>query len=207
MQRLLTSLARNTASEVTLRSLAADVGTAEAPIRPETVRSYMNSLTRVFCLGELPAWSVKLRSRSRLRTPAKLHFCDPALAPAALGVSADRLAHDPEFFGQVFESMAIHDLRVYCQAQDAQLFHYRDNTGLDVDAVIDYSWNDWAAVEVNLGASQIEAAERNLLTLRDHRVDTEVAGQPSFLAIITGTQYGYTLPSGVHVIPLGSLRS
>lgn len=206
MRRLLASLARHVSSEATLRGLASDVGRTETLIHPDTVRSYMDSLTRVFCLDELPAWSVKLRSRSRLRTPAKLHFCDPALAPAALGATAERLAHDPEFFGQVFESMAVHDLRVYAQAHDARVFHYRDNTGLEVDSIIEYSWNDWAAIEVKLGWNQIADAERSLLTLRDHRVDTEIVGRPSFLAVVTGTEYGYTLPSGVHVVPLASLR-
>ncbi|MDR1512397.1 MAG: DUF4143 domain-containing protein [Propionibacteriaceae bacterium] len=202
LRRLLSALARNVSGQATLRSLAADVGGSEPSISPDTVRSYMDSLTRTFCLDELPAWGVKLRSRSRLRTPAKLHFCDPALAVAALGVDARRLAHDPEFFGHVFESMVVHDLRVYAQAHDAQVFHYRDNTGLEVDAIIDYSWNDWAAVEVKLGWSQTEAAERNLLALRDERVDTDVAGKPAFLAVVTGAEYAYTLPSGVHVIPL-----
>lgn len=205
MGRLLSSLARRISTESTLRSLASDIGGTEVSIAPDTVRSYMDSLARVFCLDELPAWSVKLRSRSRLRTPSKLHFCDPALAPAALGATAERLAHDPEFFGQVFESMAIHDLRVYAQLHDGRLYHYRDNTGLEVDAIIEYSWRQWAAVEVKLGYKQIEAAERNLLTLRDQRVDLDVAGMPAFLAVVTGTEYGYTLPSGVHVVPLGAL--
>jgi len=205
MKRLLASMARHVSSETTLKTLAADVAGTESSIHPETVRSYMDSLTQAFCLDELPAWRVRLRSRSRLRTPTKLHFCDPALAPAALGITAQRLAHDPAFFGQVFESMVIHDLRVYAQAQDASVHYYKDSTGLEIDAIIEYSWNDWAAVEVELGSSQIEAAERHLLTLRDKRVDTEVVGQPSFLAVVTGTQHAYTLPSGVHVIPLGVL--
>jgi len=76
-----------------------------------------------------------------------------------------------------------------------------------VDAIVEYSWGDWAGIEVKLGWNQIETAERNLLKLRDSRVDTDIAGKPSFLAIITGTEYGYTLPSGVHVIPLGVLRA
>jgi len=205
MARLLAALARATSQSVTLRTLAADVSGAEPSITAETVRTYMDSLTKIFCLEELPAWSVKLRSRSRLRTPAKIHLADPALAVAALGATPLRLAHDPEFFGQVFESMAIHDLQAYAQANNGRLYHYRDNTGLEADAIIEYSWREWAAIEVKLGHKDVELAERNLLKLRDERVDTEVVGQPAFLAVVTGTEYGYTLPSGVHVIPLATL--
>ena len=101
--------------------------------------------------------------------------------------------------------MVVHDLRAYAQANDGRLYHYRDNTGLEVDAIIEYSWREWAAIEVKLGYKEVELAERNLLKLRDERVDAEVVGQPAFLAVITGTEYGYTLPSGVHVIPLATL--
>ena len=205
MARLIGALARATSQSATLRTLAMDASGAEPCITAETTRTYMDSLTGIFCLEELPAWSVKLRSRSRLRTPSKIHLADPALAVAALGATPERLAHDPEFFGQVFESMVVHDLRAYAQANDGRLYHYRDNTGLEVDAIIEYSWREWAAIEVKLGHKEVELAERNLLRLRDERIDTEVVGQPTFLAVITGTEYGYTLPSGVHVIPLATL--
>jgi len=205
MTRLLAALARATSQSATLRTLATDTSRAEPFITAETARAYMDSLTRIFCLEELPAWSVKLRSRSRLRTPSKIHLADPALAVAALGVTPLRLAHDPELFDQVFESMAIHDLRIYAQANSGRLYHYRDNTGLEADAIIEYSWRDWAAIEVKLSFKDVELAERNLLKLRDERVDTEVVGQPAFLAVITGAEYGYTLPSGVHVVPLATL--
>ena len=127
------------------------------------------------------------------------------MACAALGVGAERLAGDPEFFGQVFEAMAIRDLRALVSSEQGRVYHYRDNTGLEVDAVLEYPDGRWAAVEVKLGSTRIADAEKSLVALRDHRVDLDRVGSPSFLAVVTGTQYAYTLPSGVHVIPLGVL--
>jgi len=205
LRRLLESVSRNIASEATLQSLAADVGGDGSSINRSTVRAYMDALTTVFALEELPAWNVALRSRTRLRSQPKLHLVDPSLACAALAVSPGRLAADPEFFGQVFEAMAIRDLRAYADAAQGQVFHYRDESGLEVDAVIEYPGRVWAAVEVKLGSSMIPAAERALKRLRDERVDDTHVGPPAFMAIVTGTEYGYTLPSGIHVVPLATL--
>lgn len=206
VQRLLESIARNIAGEATLRTLAADISGPDSSVDPKTVSEYLAALARVFILDELPAWSVALRSKSRLRTSAKLHLADPSLACAALGIGTERLANDPEYFGQVFESMVVRDLRALASAEFGQVYHYRDNTGLEIDAIIEYPEDGkWGACEVKLGARQIPQAEENLLKLRDERVDTEKVGSPSYLAIITGTEYAYTLPSGVHVIPLAVL--
>lgn len=204
VRRLLQSLARNIAGEATTQRLASDVSADGASIDRATVRTYLDALTTVFALEELPAWSVNLRSRTRLRSRAKLHLSDPALACATLGLTPGRLAGDPEYFGQVFESMAIRDLRVYASGQGGTVYHYRDETNLEVDAIMEFP-DGWAAAEVKLGSAQIPVAERHLIKLRDERVNLDRTGQPSFLAVITGTEYGYTLPSGVHVIPLAAL--
>jgi predicted AAA+ superfamily ATPase len=207
LRRLLESVARNIASEATLESLAADVSADGGAFDPKTARTYLDALVTVFALDELPAWSVALRSRSRLRTSPKLHLADPALACAALGVNADRLAKDPEFFGQVFESLVTRDLRSMVEARFGRAYHYRDNTGLEVDIILEFEDRTWAAIEVKLGASRIAEAEKSLLMLRDARVDLNRVGPPAFLAVVTGTEYAYTLPSGVHVVPLAALAS
>lgn len=206
VRRLLSSIARNISGEATFDSLAKDVSGEGSAVDRKTISAYMSSLSQVFALDELPAWSVSLRSRSRLRTAAKHHLADPSLACALLGVGVDRLANDPEFFGQIFESMVIRDLRALASPEFGRVYHYRDNTGLEVDAVIEYPESGkWGACEVKLGSSRIPEAEKNLLKLRDERVDMSKVGVPAFLAVITGTEYAYTLPSGVHVIPLGVL--
>lgn len=207
MRRLLESVARNIASEATLESLAADVSADGGAFDPKTARTYLDALATVFALDELPAWSVALRSRSRLRTSPKLHLADPALACAALGVNADRLAKDPEFFGQVFESLVTRDLRSMVEARFGRIYHYRDNTGLEVDLILEFEDRTWAAIEVKLGSSRIAEAEKSLLTLRDARVDLNRVGTPVFLAVVTGSEYAYTLPTGVHVVPLAALAS
>lgn len=207
VRRLLASLARNIATEATVTSLAAHVAADDSPIDRNTVRTYLDALTAIFAFEEQPAWSISLRSRTRLRSQPKLHFSDPALACAALQLSPDRLAGDPEYFGQVFEAMAIRDLHSYIDAEGGNLYHYRDDTGLEADAILEFSRGGWAAAEVKLGTRGVPAAEASLLKLRDERVDLDRVGRPTFLAIITGTEHGYTLPSGVHVIPLGALTA
>ena len=205
MRRLMESLARNTATEATSGSLASDVAADGSGIDRNTIRIYLDSLSVVCALEEQPAWAVSLRSRTRLRKAAKIHFCDPSLACASLHLSADRLAQAPEFFGQIFESMAVRDLLTYLNVNGGHLYHYRDETGLEVDAIAEFADGGWAAIEIKLGSSAIPMAEANLIKLRDQRVDTGKIGSPRFLAVITGTEYGYTLPSGVHVIPLATL--
>ena len=205
VRRLLSSIARNLAGEATLTTLAADVSADGGSVDPETVRRYLDALSAVYALDELPAWSVALRSKSRLRSQSKLHLADPALACAALGIGPDRLAADPEFFGQVFESMAIRDVRALAGAEEGRVYHYRDNTGLEVDAIIEYPDGAWAAIEAKLGHARIADAENHLLVLRDGRVDLDKVGPPAFLAVVTGTEFAYTLPSGVHVVPLAAL--
>lgn len=207
MRRLVDSVARNLAGEATLATLSADVAGDGAAFDRKTARVYLDALTTVFALDELPAWSAPLRSKSRLRTSARLHLADPALACAALGAGADRLAQDPEYFGQVFESMATRDLRGMVEARFGSAYHYRDNTGLEVDLILEFQDRSWAAVEVKLGSARIAEAEKSLLTLRDNRVDIHRTGRPAFLAVVTGTEYAYTLPSGIHVVPLAALRA
>ena len=207
VRRLLASLARNIASEAGVTSLVADIAADGSPIDRNTVRTYLDALTTIFAFEELPAWSVSLRSRTRLRGRPKLHLSDPALACAALHLTPERLAGDPEYFGQVFEAMVVRDLTTYLDADGGHLYHYRDETGLEVDAILELAGGRWAAVEVELGTTRVPEAEASLLKLRDERVDLDRVGRPAFLAVVTGGEAGYTLPSGVHVVPLGALTA
>ena len=203
VSRLLRSIARNIATEATPVTLSKDISADGGELSPASVRTYLDSLTRIFVLEELPPWSGALRSKSRLRKQTKLHFCDPSLACAALRTNAKALANDPEYFGQIFESMAVRDIRTYAEQIDANCFGYRDESGLEVDILLEFDDGNWAGLEVKLGESDtvISAAETNLLRLQNSRMVTP----PDFLAIITGGTSGYTRPSGVHVIPLSAL--
>ncbi len=202
MRRLLRSLARNTATEASQSTLASDAG-GERPLHRDTVRGYIDALERVFVIEDQLAWSARLRSRSRLRRASKRHFVDPSLAVAALRASPQRLERDLELLGLLFESLVVRDLRVYADAHDGDVFHYRDNTGLEVDAVVETAAGQWLAAEVKLGGDKaIEVAARNLLRLRD-RVDTAVAGEPAKLIVVTAVGgYCYDRPDGVAVVPI-----
>ena len=201
--RLLRSLARNIGTAVTLRTLAADIGSGTTP---RTAAEYLDDLARLFVIEDLPAFSPHLRSRSRLRTTPKRYLTDPSLATAALGASPEALLRDLPYLGFLFEALVVRDLRVYAQAHDAELSHYRDNTGLEVDVIIETAQGGWMPIEVKLGgAANIDQAARSLLRLRE-RVDTARVGEPAKLVVVTGTGYGYERPDGVTVVPVGGLR-
>ena len=132
------------------------------------------------------------------------HLADPSLAAAALRARPDRLLRDLDFLGLLFESMVVRDLRVYAQATDADVFHYREKGGLEVDAIIQANDGRWAAFEVKLGEGRADQAARNLLRLAA-KVDQERMGAPAALGVITSSGYGYTRKDGVAVIPVGAL--
>jgi predicted AAA+ superfamily ATPase len=203
--QLLRSLSRNSATEVSMRTLATDSGGSEGPLDPRTVKSYVEALERVFVIENQAAWAPQLRSRSTLRRSPKRHFVDPSLAVAALRTGPDRLLTDLNSFGLLFESLVVRDLRVYAQAHDAEVFHYRDDTGLEVDAVVESMDGSWAAFEIKLGGrARVDDAARSLLRFRD-RVDLSRSGEPRHLGVITATGYAYQRPDGVTVIPIGVL--
>ena len=201
--RLLRSLARNVATEATIATLSIDAGGADGALARDTVSNYITALERLMIVEEQPAWSTHLRSKARIRSAPKRHFVDPSIAAAALRVTPDRLFADLNLFGLLFESLVVRDLRIYAQANDATVLHYRDSTGLEVDAIVERADGKWGAFEIKLGQGQVDAAAASLLTFAE-RVDTSKCGAPSVLAVIVGTGYGYTRPDGVAVIPIGA---
>jgi len=207
VRRLLRSLARNTSTEATLQTLATDVGGSDTPLGIDTARDYLSALKRLFIVEDLSAWSPDLRSKSILRKAPKRHFIDPSLAVAALRADRARLLDDLNLLGLLFESLVVRDLRIYASASDATVSHYRDNTGLEVDAVVEARDGTWAAFEIKLGGdARIDDAAESLLRLRD-RVDTPKIGVPAKLAVIVGTGYAYERSDGVAVIPITHLGS
>lgn len=202
--RLLRSLARNTATYVSARTLALDAGGADGALDPHTVGDYLTALDRLMVIEEQPAWAPHLRSRSILRSAPKRHFVDPSLAVAALGGTPQRLLDDLTLFGFFFESLVIRDLRVYSQAFGGRVSQYRDNTGLEVDAIVESPDGRWVGIEVKLGAGLADEGAANLLRFAE-RVDKERTGEPSALVVIVGTGFGYVREDGVGVVPIGAL--
>lgn len=202
--RLLRSLARNVATATAVTRLRADVNGPDGLMKEETISSYLGALDRLMITEDLPAWSPGLRSRTRLRAASVRHFVDPSIAVAAMRASPERLLAEPNWFGFLFENLVVRDLRVFAQALDAEVYHYRDESGLEADAIIETADGRWAAFEVKLGHGEIDAAASHLRKLRD-RVDTGAIGEPLALGVITGTGYGYVRADGVAVIPIGAL--
>ena len=202
---LLRSLARNIGTAVATSKLAADLGGRDdGAIKPHTAADYLNALARIMIVEDQPAWATHLRSRAILRKRPVRHFVDPSVAVAVLGADPGRLLKDFRFLGLLFESMVVRDLRVYAQAADAEVFHYREDGRLEVDAVVQARDGRWAAFEVKLGPRLVEEGARNLLRLAE-RVDQRVVGPPRALGVIVAGGYGYTRPDGVGVIPIGAL--
>ncbi|MDZ7732994.1 MAG: DUF4143 domain-containing protein [Acidimicrobiia bacterium] len=166
---------------------------------------YLDVLGRLMVVEDQPAWSPHMRSKAQLRRSPKRHFVDPSLAVAALRGSPERLLADLNLFGLVFESMVVRDLRIFSQRLDGIVYHYRDNYGLEVDAVIQCAGGEWAAFEIKLGGERhIEEGAASLLRFTQ-QVDLEKSGPPATLAVITGTGYGYMRDDGVSVIPIGAI--
>lgn len=204
MRALLRAYARNISTQAAGTTLRADMQEDEQTLSVNALRPYLDLLSQSFVIEDLPAWSPSLRSRTAIRTSPTRHFTDPSIAAAVLRLTPQRLLLDPETFGLLFESLCVRDLRIYSGALGGSVFHYRDQSGLEADAVIALDDGRWALVEVKLGSAQIDEAAANLRKLAD-RVDSRTLGEPSFLMVLTGTATAYQRDDGVLVVPLGCL--
>ena len=202
---LLQSLARNISTMATARTIMDDMQVKESSITDKTLSSYLNALRRIFVVEDVPAWQPSLRSKTAIRTANKRQFVDPSIATAVMRTNAKGILQDFETFGFLFESLCTRDLRVYAQAADGVVFHYRDKSELESDLVIKLHDGRWAAIEVKLGMKQIEKAAANLIKL-SQKIDTEKMNHPTFLMVLTGGQVAYKRSDGVLVVPIGCLR-
>jgi len=204
ISRLLASLARNVATHAAATTLAKDTGGTEGSLKDDTVREYLAALERLMIIEDQPAWAPHLRSKHRLRTSPKRHFVDPSLAVAALGATPDRLLADLNLLGFLFESLVVRDLRVYAQAADAHVSHYRDSSGLEVDAIVEARDGRWMAFEVKLGQGQVDQAAATLRRFAE-RIDTTACGAPALMGVIVASGYCYRRADGTAVVPIGVL--
>jgi len=205
LRLLLQSLARNISTMATARTIMDDMQVNESSITDKTLSSYLNALRRIFVVEDVPAWQPSLRSKTAIRTANKRQFVDPSIATAVMRTNAEGILRDFETFGFLFESLCTRDVRVYAQAADGLVFHYRDKSELESDLVIKLHDGRWAAIEVKLGMKQIEEAAANLIKL-SQKIDTEKMNQPSFLMVLTGGQFAYKRSDGVLIVPIGCLR-
>ena len=205
VRSLLRSLARNTATLVDNKTLEQDVKTSDRnELSRNTIAEYLDALSRLMILYEQPAFNPHIRSAASLRKAPKRHLCDPSLAVAALGLDKEALVKDIKYTGFLFESLATHELNVYAKANDANVFHYNDSYGLEVDAIVQKRNGHYAAFEIKLGVGYIDEAAENLKKFAQN-IDTSKMDVPKSLNIITGTGMSYRRKDGINVISLASL--
>ena len=205
---LLRSYARNISQQVPLSTIRKDMlANDSSTLDEDTVTDYIKALKKLFVIEDLEAWNPNLRSKAAIRTTDTRHFVDPSIGTASLGLGPKDLINDLNSFGFFFEDMVVRDLRVYAEALDGKLYHYRDSTGLECDTVLHRRNGSYALMEVKLGGKDlIDEGAANMLKL-SKSIDTDRMPAPSFMAVIIGVgQYAYQREDGVYVIPIGCLK-
>lgn len=207
-RRLLRSYARHQATQASIGTITADLKTNEGnALSDATIASYLNALRKIFVIEDMEAWNPNLRSKAAIRTTDTRYFVDPSIATASLGLGPDDLMKDLSTLGLLFETMAVRDLRVYAEAIDGNVFHYRDNNGLECDSVVHLRNGHYGFVEIKLGGETlINEGAANLLSL-SKKIDTNKMFAPSFMMVLVGTgHYSYQRDDGVLVVPIGCLK-
>lgn len=205
---LMRSYARNQGSQATIGTIVADMMTNdENEIGVKTAGSYLDALRKIFVIEDSEAWNPNLRSKTAIRTANTRYFIDPSIGTAVLGLGPKDLINDLNTMGLFFETLCVRDLRIFADALDGQVFHYRDKSGLECDAVIHLRNGRYGLVEIKLGGDRlINEGASNLLALVD-KINTDKMKEPSFLMVLTGTgDFAYRRKDGVYVVPIGCLK-
>ena len=209
MTKLLRSLARNESTVVSNRTLQKDISDRDgSSLELNTIASYLEVFEKLFLFDNIPPFSPNIRSSVRVKQQEKHHFADPSLACSLLRVTPDILLKDLNTLGFLFEAMCERDLRIYAESFGGSFYHYQDYSGREIDAVIEMPDGSWSAVEIKLGAHQIDEAARNLLSIKKAFLADEKSVPPSSLIVVCGmTNAAYLRPDGVYVVPLTALKA
>ena len=206
--RILRSYARHQGAQASYGTIKADLIANESDtLNEDTIASYINALKKLFVIEDSEAWNPNLRSKSAIRTSDTRYFIDPSIATAALGLGPEDLLNDLETFGLMFETLCIRDLRIYAEALNGKVFHFRDRNGLECDAVIHLRNGSYGLVEIKLGGDDL--IEKGADTLKElaMKIDSGRMKQPSFLMVLTATgPYAYRREDGIYVVPIGCLK-
>lgn len=209
VKNLMRSYARNIGSQASIETIKNDmVNNDSFDLDTDTVFSYISALKKIFVIEESPAWNPNLRSKAAIRTSDTRYFIDPSIATASLGIGPEDLINDLNTFGLVFETLCIRDLRVYAESINGNVYHYRDSSSLECDAVIHLRNGSYGLVEIKLGGDRlIDEGAKNLIKLQN-KIDTEKMKKPSFMMVLTATgNYAYKRDDDVYVIPVGCLKN
>ena len=205
VKALMRSFARNVATQAGITTLIKDLKETDNLLSDVTISLYLNALKKIHVVDDLDAWNPNLRSKAAIRTSPTRHFVDPSIATAALGVTPGDLLNDFKTMGLLFESLCIRDLRVYADALDGAVYHYRDSDHLECDAVVHLENGSWGAIEIKLAEHLVEDAAKTLKSLAE-KVDTSKMKKPSFLMVLTGDSASYQREDGVYVVSIASLK-
>ena len=209
VKRIMRSFARNQGSQIANTVIANDIlANDSSSVNEDTVHTYIEALKKIFVIEDMTAWNPNLRSKSAIRTSDTRYYVDPSIAVASLGVGPEDLINDLNTYGLFFETLCVRDLRVFAESLDGSVYHYRDNTGLECDAVVHLRNGKYGLIEIKLGGDTLinEGAE-NLKKLAE-KIDTTKMKNPSFLMVLTGIgHYAYKREDGVLVVPIGCLKN
>lgn len=208
-KRIMRSYARHQGTQASIATIRADIASNETEnLSDETVGAYLSALRKIFVIEDMPAWNPNLRSKTAIRTSDTRYYVDPSIGVAALGLGPNDLINDLNTFGLLFETMCIRDLRVYADASDGSVYHYRDKNGLECDAVVHLRNGMYGLVEVKLGGEKlIEEGAKTLMTL-SNLIDTDKIKPPAFCMVLTGVgDFAYRRSDGVYVVPIGCLKN
>lgn len=208
VSRLMRSCCRLIGSQINIQTVCQDLAINEAhPLSDETVSSYITALKNIFVVENSPAWNPNLRSKTAVRTSDTLYFTDPSIGIAALGIGPNDLVNDLRTMGLLFENLCVRDLRIYAEALDGNVYHYRDKNGLECDAVIHLRNGKYGLIEIKLGGEHRISEGSAILNKLESNIDTQKMPKPSFKMVLTAVgQYAYKQKDGVLIVPIGSLK-
>lgn len=207
-QRVMKSYARNVSTQASLETIRTDIISNDVEtFDKEALYGYINALKRIFVIEDSPAWNPNLRSKTAVRTSETRYFVDPSIATAALGLGPNDLINNLELMGLLFENLCVRDLRVYADTLSGNVYHYRDKTGLECDAVVHLRNGQYGLIEIKLGGDKlINEGAANLLKLAK-KIDTSKMQNPAFLMVLCGVApFAYRREDGVFVVPIGCLK-
>lgn len=208
LRMILRSYARNISTEAAVSTIISDIRQSnERTMDVKTYDDYMDALKDLYIIEDMEAWNPNIRSKTSIRSTPTRHFVDTSIACRSLGISPDDLKRDLESFGLFFEDFAVRDLSVYANSLGGTVMHYRDNTGLECDAVIHLEDGRWGGIEIKLGGDNlIEEGANSLKRLRDKIIEKSDGKAPSFLLVLTAVGGAYQREDGVFVAPINMLK-
>ncbi len=208
-KRLLRAYARHQGAQVANTVIKADIAANDnTMVDDDTLYSYITALKKIFVIEDMPAWNPNLRSKTAIRTSDTRYFVDPSIAAASLGIGPEDLMNDLNTFGLLFETMCIRDLRVFADALNGQVYHYRDASGLECDAVVHLRNGSYGLIEIKLGGDKLISEGIETLNKLADKIDTERMKKPSFKMVLVGVgNYAYRRKDGVFIVPIGCLKN